>query len=497
MTKSIIIGAGLGGLSCAVLLAAHGHDVSVYEKNSAAGGKLRSYKLGTHTFDFGPNTITMPWVFNHVLELAGLTPSDYFQFKRLSKHTRHHFSNGSLLDSEDSVEESAHAISRFAGHKDAEQFKKYMQRTAALYHTASSTFFPRTFRSPADYLSPGLFRALLKVKPLQTMHHFHAAAFDDPRLQQMFDRYATYIGSSPYQAPATFSLISYLEWADGVYYTTGGNTAIASGLEKAAKDLGVRFYKNTEVTEILVEQQQAAGIRTKDGITAADHIVLNGDLLTQFPSLVDESVRPRFSNRKAERTEASISAFVIMAGLDTRLPLLKHHQVFFSSDYKKEFHELFTLNRYAGEPTIYISNSSYTDPSVSPEGDNLFILVNAPSLPGGEMTVSEQAAYRDTIYDLLEEKGLFIRPHLVHEKIVTPADMADEYYAFRGSIYGAASNKRRDAFLRPYNEPADISHLSFTGGSTHPGGGSPMVVLSGRETARTILKKDGILLDYS
>lgn len=497
MTKSIIIGAGLGGLSCAVLLASRGHNVSVYEKNSTVGGKLHSLTLGTHTFDFGPNTITMPWVFNQVLELAGLTPSDYFQFQRLSKHTRHHFANGSMLDSEDSLDSAADAISRFAGKKDAKQFKKYMKRTSRLFHTASASFFPRTFRSPLDYLSPELFSALLKVKPLQTMHRFHASTFDDQRLQQMFDRYATYIGSSPYSTPATFSLISYLEWADGVYYTKGGNAAIADGLEKAALDLGVRFYKNSEVTEILVEQQRAVGIRTDKDTETADHIVLNGDLLTQFPSLVEESLRPRFTNCRAESTEASISAFVIMAALDTRLPQLKHHQVFFSSDYKKEFQELFAHNQYAAEPTIYISNSSYTDPSISPDGDNLFILINAPSLPGGVLTASEQAAYRDTIYDLLEEKGIFIRPHLVHEKIITPTNLAQDYYAFRGSIYGAASNRRRDAFLRPYNESADISRLSFTGGSTHPGGGSPMAVLSGRETARTILKKDGILLDYS
>jgi phytoene dehydrogenase-like protein len=205
--------------------------------------------------------------------------------------------------------------------------------------------------------------------------------------------------------------------------------------------------------------------------------------------LVEEKHRPSLSDAKVAAFEPSISAFVITVGLTERLDALKHHNVFFSSDYQKEFSDLFDASAYSDEPTVYISNSSYTDPSVSPDGDNLFILVNAPALTKEGQLQIDPETYKERIYDFLLSYGIDVRSYIAEEKIFTPAFIRDKFGAFRGALYGPSSNRPKDAFLRPPNASRDIQNLYFVGGSSHPGGGSPMVVLSGLNVANKIIAK--------
>lgn len=493
MSKTIIIGGGLGGLSAAVTLANAGVEVELYEKNGHFGGKLMPVLLGSHSFDFGPNTITMPEVFKAVIEQTGENASDYFDLIPLPTHTRNHFPDGRHLDFSSDTEIMQKEIKRFAP-DDAQNYARFLGEVSRIYKLAERYFFPSTFQSWRDYLSPSLGKALLQVRPAETMDHFYRRYFTEPALLQALGRYATYIGSSPYKAPATFSMIAYLELVGGVYYAKGGNTRIAEGFAAAARKNGAILHTGKKVKKILVTDGEAAGIELEDGtVSKADTVVLNGDLLTAFPQLTAESERPSFSNEKSVSFEPSISAFVILAGLNTRLSNLKHHNVYFSADYRKEFDELFEKKSYSEQPTIYISNSSATDPSVSPDGDNLFILVNAPALtPEGKLQIDAET-YKNRIYDFLETYGLDIRKHLVEEEVFTPSFIAENFNAFRGSLYGPSSHRKKDAFLRPANASPDIKNLYFVGGSTHPGGGSPMVTMSGQNVAKRILKKFDLL----
>lgn len=493
MKKTIIVGGGLGGLAAAVTLANAGVAVELYEKNNHFGGKLMPVKLGNHSFDFGPNTITMPEVFNAVIEQTGESASDYFELIPLPVHTRNHFPDGRYLDFSSDKKIMEREIHRIAP-EDAVNYERFLDEISRIYGLAERYFFPSTFQSWRDYLSPSLGKALLQVRPAETMEHFYKRYFNDSSLLQALGRYATYIGSSPYKAPATFSMIAYLELIGGVYYTKGGNTLIAEGFSAVARKKGALLHAGTAVQKIIVQNGKATGVELEDGtVSEADTVILNGDLLTAFPQLTDESMRPSFSNKKSASYEPSISAFVILAGLNTRLSGLKHHNVYFSGNYRKEFDELFDKNSYSEQPTVYISNSSHTDPTISPDGDNLFILVNAPALSADGTLQIDAESYKHKIYDFLESYGLDIRRYLIEEKVFTASFIADHFNAYRGSLYGPSSHRKKDAFLRPANASPDIKNLYFVGGSTHPGGGSPMVTMSGQNVAKLILKKYGLL----
>jgi phytoene desaturase len=486
MKKAVIIGAGLGGLSAAIKLASKGFKVDVFEKNSHIGGKLMPVKLGDYHFDFGPNTITMPQVFERVFTLAGEKMSDYLEMDQLDVHTRNVFKDNSFLDFSNQsalMKKQLQELDPFA----AENYDSFLTEITRLYQLSEKYFFPKMFDSFLDYVSPTLGSALLRVRPNESMHHFFSRYFKNPEIVKALDRYATYIGSSPYLSPATFAMIAYLELVQGVFYVKGGNVKIAEAYKVVAEKLGVTFHLNSEITKINVENKQAKSVQLSDKrCYEADEVIMNADLLEAYPKLVQERDRPHFKTSKRDRYQPSISAFVILAGLNSRNEQLLHHTVFFSDDYEAEFQELFSKNHYSGSPTIYISNSSFSDRDISPQGDNLFILVNAPPLTEDGKLLIDEEVYKERIYDLLEKKGVRIREHLVCDRVISPLEISNPFGAFRGALYGISANKKIDAFLRPSNFSKDIKNLSFVGGSTHPGGGSPMVTLSGMNVGAAI-----------
>ncbi|MCA0988251.1 phytoene desaturase family protein [Guptibacillus algicola] len=485
MKQVAIIGAGLGGLAASIKLASQGFKVDVYEKNSYPGGKMMPLTMGTYNFDFGPNTMTMPEVFDTVFTEAGVNPRDYFEWIKLDHHTRNIDHDGSsfLMSTDANVMiKQFEKLDPYA----AKHYDQYLSEVDRLYRLSKTSFFPRMFTSWQDYLSPSLFQAVLKVRPLEKMNHFHERFFKNPLVLKAFNRYSTYIGSSPYLSPATFAMIGYLEMVQGVYYIKGGNTTLARAMEKLAIELGVTFHFETPVTKIHMRSNRAEKVEIEDGVVHdVDEVIVNGDLLEVYPSLVAEEHRPSFRDADVTTLSPSISAFVIMVGLSKKLDFI-HHQVYFSKDYRKEFKELFD-GIWPEDPTIYISNSSYTDSAVSPDGDNLFILVNAP--PTGKQSEVSIEDYKERIYNKLERYGLPIRKHKVVEKIIGPNEIKNRFHAYRGALYGISSNSLRNSFLRPSNQSKDIKNIYFAGGSTHPGGGSPMVVISGSNVAKHIISQ--------
>lgn len=483
MKHIAVIGAGLGGLSAAISLASKGFNVTVIERNDHIGGKMMSIQSEGHRFDFGPNTITMPEIFQSVILESGADPDDYFTFEKLARHTVNHFSDGRSLTFASGREAMRTEVDRFTNGKlSKNDITGYQEEVAQLYRIAKQQFFINI----DSYFNFSLLRDMAKVHPLKTLHGLHKKYFKDPQLIQAFDRYATYIGSSPFQAPATFGLIAHLELNDGIYFTRGGNTAIAEGFARRARELGVAFRLGEEVTQIEVTNQLATEIELNHvDYLAVDFIVLNGDLLTQYPRLISETVRPDFKNPTPSQMEPSISAYVRCIGLSRRIEGLAHHNVFFSSDYKAEFQALFQENRYAEEPTIYISNSSVTAPEMGVAGDNLFLLVNAPAIHKG--TVIDFDTYDKIINQRLQQFGIDVTTDVLFEQRITPQDIEQKFSAYHGSLYGLSSNGTRGAFMRPSNRSKNVHNLFFAGGSTHPGGGSPMVTLSGKLASERIV----------
>ncbi|MED0685889.1 phytoene desaturase family protein [Anoxybacillus ayderensis] len=471
--KVVIIGGGLGGLSAAVTLAQRGVDVQLFEKNSHFGGKLMPVQLGDYYFDFGPNTITMPFVFRHVIEQTGARTEDYITFRKLSVHTKNVYEDKTtffLSSDRDYMKEQLAAIDRVG----ALRYDDFLREVERLYRLAKTHFFPRMFRSFIDYMSPSLAVALLNARPLETLHHFFQRYFTNEHVIQAYDRYATYIGSSPYMAPATFAMIAYLEMVDGVYYVEGGNARIAHTFAMLAKRAGATLHTNRAVKRVIVHNGAVKGVELEDGEKVeADVVIMNADLLQAYRELVDPH------DRSYERAEPSISAFVMLVGTKEKWDHLAHHNVFFSADYKQEFEHIFA-GRYSEHPTIYVCAPPFTK-----EGSSLFVLVNAPPLTkDGRMQVDEQA-YKQLVYERLRSYGLNVVPDV--ERVITPLHIAEQFGAYRGALYGMASNRRRDTFLRPSNACKEMKGLYFVGGTTHPGGGSPMVVISGQNVANHLL----------
>ncbi|MEW4282655.1 phytoene desaturase family protein [Priestia koreensis] len=483
MKRVVIIGAGLGGLAAAVLLQKKGFSVTVVEKNEHPGGKMMPVKLGDYEFDFGPNTMTMPAVFNRVIEEAGERPEDYLEWIKLNHHTNNHFSDGTTFAMTTDREKMLTQFSQLDA-TAKQMYEKYLAEIERLYTISEQEFFYRTFTSWRDYLDPKLFRALTSVRPLQSMEAFHRHYFQNEQIRWAFNRYATYIGSSPYVSPATFSLIGHLEMTDGVYYVKGGNTNIAESFARIFQKLGGDLRLRTKVLSVDVEQKRAKGVKLDNGdALSADFVVMNGDLLSVYPELVAEEDRPHFSDQKIAQFEPSISAYVILAGTKTRNPNLIHHQVYFTDDYQNEFRELFDKRTYPTDPTIYVCNSSYTDRNRAP-GDNLFILVNAPALTKENEEMGGN--YKAVVYEKLKRFGIDVQADLVEEKVITPGEIKSLFSAYKGALYGVSSNRKIDSFLRPSNQSKDIKNVYFTGGTTHPGGGSPMVTISGMNVAKLI-----------
>ncbi|WP_043963787.1 phytoene desaturase family protein [Anoxybacillus thermarum] len=471
--KVVIIGGGLGGLSAAVTLAQHGVDVQLFEKNSHFGGKLMPVQLGDYYFDFGPNTITMPFVFRHVIEQTGARTEDYITFRKLSVHTKNVYEDKTtffLSSDRDYMKEQLAVIDRVG----ALRYDDFLREVERLYRLAKTHFFPRIFRSFFNYMSPSLAFALLNARPLETLHHFFQRYFTNEHVIQAYDRYATYIGSSPYMAPATFAMIAYLEMVDGVYYVDGGNARIAQTFAHLAQKAGAQLHLNRAVKRVVVKNGKVIGVELADGEKVeADVVIMNADLLQAYRELVDPH------DRSYERAEPSISAFVMLVGTKETWDDLAHHNVFFSPNYKQEFEHILA-GRYSEHPTIYVCAPPFTK-----EGSSLFVLVNAPPLTkDGRMQVDEQA-YKQLVYERLRSYGLNVVPDV--ERVITPLHIAEQFGAYRGALYGIASNRRRDTFLRPSNACKRIAGLYFVGGTTHPGGGSPMVVISGQNVANHLL----------
>ncbi|MFZ0476879.1 MAG: phytoene desaturase family protein [Halobacillus sp.] len=479
--KVAIVGGGLGGLSAAVTLAKSGAEVKLFEKNDHFGGKMMPVNEAGYHFDFGPNTITMPEVFQDVLRQGCLEKE--LPFTKLTHHTRNQFKDGTTFD----LSSDRQYMKQQLYHLDKKGFENYdafLLEIERLFHLSKEYFLHRTFSGWKDYLSPSLAKGFAQVRPLESMDHFFRRYFSHPGIIQSLNRYSTYVGSNPYVTPATFAMIAHLELNEGVYYVPGGNTKIAEYMANAAENQGAQLYKNTRVEKILTRNKKATGVVACGHTYEADYVIVNGDLLQSVPELIDNEKRTSLSDKKLRSFDPSISAFVIMAGLDTTVPDLHHHHVLFSRNYEKEFSSL-KNGQYAEEPTIYIGTSAKSDSTLSSEGDNCFILVNAPAL--GTSIEIDRERYKEKIYKDLAHAGIPIENHVFFEKVIGPEEIESHFGAYRGSLYGPSSNRRLQAFMRPFNQSQDFSNLYFCGGSTHPGGGSPMVVLSGQNVANQIL----------
>jgi phytoene desaturase len=485
----VVIGAGLGGLSAAISLACDGFRVTVVEQRDCPGGKMGEWRAGGYRFDTGPSVLTMRPVYETLFRSAGRDLNDYVSLSPVDPITRYFWRDGLVLDATTDADAMCEQIRRFSP-PDVDGYRRYMRHVAGVYAAVREPFLFRPRPGVRDLLRLPISHAL-KIDALRTMHQAVRAHFRDPRLVQLFDRFATYNGSSPYQAPATLNVIAHVEMAQGAWYPRGGVYQLALAYERLAIEMGVVIQYGARVTEIATSASAVTGARLLDGtVLRAPVVVANADVSAVYANLLHDRSLAEKPAQRLRRMQPSCSGLIMMAGVTTQQPELAHHNIFFSDDYRAEFRDIFERGVPPGQPTIYACITSKTDSDHAPAGcENWFVLVNAPYLSNAFAWETESAGYLDTVqailsawpgHALLSPKAVAVR------RVLTPLDLRDLYGTNAGSIYGLSSNTRMAAFARSSNRAPGIRGLYFANGSAHPGGGVPLVTLSGMFAARCV-----------
>lgn len=474
-----IIGAGLGGLAASCLLAHKGHDVTILEKNSSPGGKINQISIDGYRFDTGPSLLTMPFILEKLFEYCDTKISDYLDIQSVDPICRYFYPNGIQFDCYQDTCLNTAQIQEFAPN-DVQAYKQFISYAEQLFERTKDAFLYNPLYGLSD-LGNLDFTDFFKIDAFQTVSGRIDKQFESKELQQFFKRFATYNGSSPYRAPATLNVIPYVELSLGGYYLDGGMYSLIKALTSLAENKGVNIQYDTEIKQINTVDDTIKGVTDADGnIHAADIIVSNSDASETYLSLVNKEDISLLKRKKVANVEPSCSGFVLMLGVEKSYNALTHHNIFFSEDYKQEFKQIFEDKVMPEDPTIYIANTSYTNPQDAPEdSSNLFILVNAPYLSDNIDWDKEEKRYKKQIIRKLQEHGLTdLSDYIKYSNTITPKDFYQKYRSNKGSIYGTSSNSKLAAFMRPKNKSRSVKGLYLVGGSTHPGGGIPLVTLS-------------------
>lgn len=482
MAKKIaVIGAGLGGLASALRLVNKGFEVDLFEKNATPGGKIQEVTEGSFRFDTGPSVVTMPAVLDELFNDLGLRRQDYINLQKIDPICRYFWEDGQQIDIGHDLKQLKNELSRVS-ETDAAAFDSFYTYSKSIYETTADVFLYRPIHEISKMLSWLVFKklfALKQIDALKTVNRGIRRFFKDRRLVQLFNRYATYSGSDPYQAPATLNIIPYVEIGMGAYYIDGGIYRLVEVLFNLAKKRGVQFYFNHPVKAILHDHGKLYGLDVGDQPKVYDAVVCNADVVSTYKKLIKGYKSTRL---KLSRQEPSLSGLVFLWGVKGSYPQLKHHNVLFSDDYALEFKQLFSEKKAPDDPTIYIAITSKSNPSHAPEGyENWFVLLNMPYITDKNYTDKNLIEnMRRVTIKRLKDINIDLEGKITTEEIILPQDLEQRYGANRGSIYGLSSNGRLAAFKRMANRSHQIKGLYFSGGSVHPGGGIPLVLLSAR-----------------
>jgi len=487
--RTLVIGAGVGGLAAAIELAAAGHPVTVLERASEPGGKMRQLPVAGRGVDSGPTVFTMRWIFDGLLAAAGTTLEDNLTLQEAKVLARHAWRSGGVLDLHASTERSAEAIEAFSDRANADGYRRFCERSAAIYATLREPYIASSRPGMLELVRRvgfGRLDELWRTAPFSSLWSALGQHFSDPRLRQLFGRYATYVGSSPLKAPATLMLIAHVE-QEGVWLVEGGMRAVAAALRDVAEGLGVRFEFDCGVRRISAEGDRVDGVITDEGeVRGAERIVYNGDISALGTGMLGDAARRAV--RPVRPAQRALSAITFSAVARTGGLPLSYHNVFFDEDYPEEFAAIFKRGEIREKPTVYVCAQDRAG-GAQPDGpERLLLLINAPA-DGDRITrdPSMLEAYQDRALDLMTACGCELS--LPSSACVTtdPARFEARFPGSGGSLYGRANHGPLASFARPGARSA-LRGLYLAGGSVHPGAGVPMSAMSGRLAAAAVLE---------
>ena len=489
--KVLIVGAGPGGLSSAMILAHRGFDVTVIEKADRVGGRNAELKVGDYSFDTGPTFLHQKFTLDEIFAEVGRESSDYMDFVKLDPMTRLTWGKDVSIETTFDEEKMAANIAEiFPG--DDEGYRRFMADHAPKLRA----IYP-CLQRPYDKISSYLRTELLKVVPYiatsKSVVDVLDQYFKDDRLKLAFTFQAKYLGMSPWKCPALFSILSYTEYKYGIYHVQGGLCKISEGMAKAAREEGAKILLNTPMKKVIFDKGTAKGVLLENGETLdADHVIMNADYAHAMVSLMDgRSKTPAEMSTK----KYSCSTFMLYLGLDKLYEDEPHHHILFADDYAQNVEEIRGEKIVSDDMSIYVRNSSVTDPTVAPEGHSqLYILVPTINTRYGHDWEETKKAYRDKVIRRIEERtGMKdLSKHIVAERILTPTDWRDEGDIFMGATFNLAHTIDQMLYFRPHNRMKGYQNLYLVGGGTHPGSGLPTILESGRISSNMLCDAEGV-----
>ncbi len=485
--KAVVIGAGFAGISAATKLAQEGWEVEVVEKNDIAGGRARVWEKDGFVFDMGPSWYWMPDVFEWYFKQFNHNVSDFYDLVRLNPSYRVVFSEEESWDIPADLDEFKALLEQYEAGSGA-KLDEFLAQAQYKYQVGIHDLVHKPSLSALEFVDTRLLGALFKMDVFQSFEKHVRRFFKHPKILQLMEFPVLFLGALPKNTPALYSLMNYADIQLGTWYPMGGMHKIIAGMVRVAEEKGVKFHYNQPAQHIKIQGNKAIGVLTPDLNLNADIVIGGADYHHIEHKLLPAHLQTYSEKYWQTRTFAP-SCMIYYLGIDKKLTNLKHHNLFFDTDFGLHSREIYETPRFPTNPLFYVSCPSLTDKSVAPEGcENLFILIPiATDLPDSQ-------AMRDHYYELVMNRlervtGQEIRKHVIVKRDFAQADFVKDYNACRGNAYGLANTLMQTAILKPSLMSKKVKNLYFTGQLTVPGPGVPPSLISGQVVAQEILKR--------
>ena len=486
--RTVIVGAGPGGLAAAILLAKSGVKVTVVEKRDGVGGRTSTLEQDGFKFDIGPTFFLYPQVLREIFAAAGYDLDREVPMTRLDPQYRLVFGAGGELLATPDVDRMEQAIAAISP-EDAKRFHQFLARNRNKLEKFLP-FLQSPFESWADLAKPGMMKLLPLLAPWKSLDDDLQMHFKDERIRLGFSFQSKYLGMSPFRCPSLFSILSFLEYEHGVFHPTGGCGSVTQAMARIATELGVEILLDEPVERVLIERGKAVGVKTARHTLAADAVVMNADFAGAMKRMVANRDRRKWTDERLAKKKFSCSTFMMYLGIEGRYDDVSHHTIYLTENYRDNLRDIESLHRLSENPSFYVQNACVTDDSLAPEGcSTLYVLLPVTHDNGWIDWEKETPRYRDLALAQMEKIGLKgVRERIRTEKIMTPSGWASEFDLYKGATFSMAHSLDQMLHLRPHNRFEDVRQMYLVGGGTHPGSGLPVIFESARITSRLLLE---------
>jgi len=488
----VVVGAGPGGLTAAMILSHRGCKVTVFEKEAVVGGRNAELRLGPYSFDTGPTFLMMKFLLDEMFEEAGRSTARYMECRELDPMYELCFGDFSVFPTSNREKMRSEIERVFPGENAG--FDRFMDRERHRF-LKMYPCLQKDYSSLGDMVAPVLLKALPHLSLGKSLYQVLSGYFSPEALRLSFTFQSKYLGMSPWSCPGAFTIIPYIEYGFGVYHVMGGLCKICHGMAQAAQEDGAEIHLSTPVKKLLVQNKVVKGVQLESGETIqADSVIINADFSHAMTQLVEQGVLRKYTTEKLRNRDFSCSTFMLYLGVDRSYDL-QHHTIYFAKDYRRNLEEIAHKKILSKDISFYVRNATVTDPNLAPAGHSaLYILVPVPNNQSGIDWDKEGPIFRDHVLHEIVERTLLkdLPDHIQAEEIITPWDWERKRSVFLGATFNLAHTLGQMLYLRPRNAFEELGNCYLVGGGTHPGSGVPTILESGRISANLISKKMGL-----